>query len=52
MQLTLERHELGEELKMCVLNIPSGAVSEESAYRCRGQGFDSWSGKIPHATGN
>ena len=30
------------------VGFPGGAVVE-SACRCRGHGFESWSGKIPHA---
>ena len=29
---------------------PSGTVNKESVCQCKGRGFDSWSGKITHAS--
>jgi len=31
--------------------LPWWSSGEEFACRCRGHGFDPWSGKIPHASG-
>ena len=37
-------------IKMCN-RLPWWLSGEESPWQCMGQGFNSWSGKIPHATG-
>ena len=31
--------------------LPQQSSGQESVYQCRGQGFNPWSGKIPHAEG-
>ena len=38
-------------LKSLGLDFPSGAVEKKSTCQCRGLGFDSWSWKIPYASG-
>ena len=38
-------------IQKIVLGLPWWRSGWESACRCRGHGFEPWSGKIPHATG-
>ena len=35
--------------KKIMAGFPGGSVGKESAYQCRGRGFNAWSGKILHA---
>ena len=43
-QCHLEYHQ-----KCDILGLPWWSSGKESAFQCRGHGFDPWSGKIPHA---